>query len=63
FERYERCRRPDNLLMQPGMDLLYKTFSNSFTPVRFVRNDALALAERSGPLKTQELRYALGFSN
>ncbi|ENM5777293.1 2-octaprenyl-3-methyl-6-methoxy-1,4-benzoquinol hydroxylase [Vibrio mimicus] len=63
FERYECRRRPDNLLMQTGMDLFYKTFSNSFTPVRFVRNVALALAERSGPLKTQVLRYALGFSN
>ncbi|CSC80911.1 2-octaprenyl-3-methyl-6-methoxy-1%2C4-benzoquino l hydroxylase [Vibrio cholerae] len=63
FERYERCRRPDNLLMQTGMDLFYKTFSNSITPVKFLRNAALALAERSGPLKTQVLRYALGFTN
>ncbi|EGR0363509.1 2-octaprenyl-3-methyl-6-methoxy-1,4-benzoquinol hydroxylase [Vibrio cholerae] len=63
FERYERCRRPDNLLMQTGMDLFYKTFSNSMTPVKFLRNAALALAERSGPLKTQVLRYALGFTN
>ncbi|ENM5784833.1 2-octaprenyl-3-methyl-6-methoxy-1,4-benzoquinol hydroxylase [Vibrio metoecus] len=63
FERYERRRRPDNLLMQTGMDLFYKTFSNSMTPVKFLRNAALALAERSGLLKTQVLRYALGFSN
>ncbi|CSB66920.1 2-octaprenyl-3-methyl-6-methoxy-1%2C4-benzoquino l hydroxylase [Vibrio cholerae] len=49
--------------MQTGMDLFYKTFSNSITPVKFLRNAALALAERSGPLKTQVLRYALGFTN
>lgn len=62
FEHYERRRRPDNLLMQTGMDLFYKTFSNSLMPIKLLRNAALAIAERSGPLKTHVLRYALGFS-
>lgn len=26
--KYERARRPDNLLMQTGMDVFYKGFSN-----------------------------------
>jgi len=60
FRRYERKRRPDNLLMQSGMDFFYKTFSNDITPLKFARNAALKLAERAGPVKEQVLRYALG---
>ncbi len=60
FRRYERKRRPDNLLMQTGMDFFYKTFSNDITPLKFVRNAALKLAEQAGPAKDQVLRYALG---
>lgn len=56
---YEKRRRPDNLLMQSGMDLFYKGFSNDIAPVKLVRNAALKLAEHS-PLKTQVLKYALG---
>ena len=29
LRRYERRRRPDNLLMQAGMDAFYLTFSNT----------------------------------
>ncbi len=60
FRTYERKRRPDNLLMQTGMDVFYKTFSNDITPMKFVRNAALKLAEHAGPAKEQVLRYALG---
>jgi len=60
FRSYERKRRPDNLLMQTGMDFFYKTFSNDITPLKFVRNAALKLAEQAGPVKDQVLRYALG---
>ncbi|NVD07255.1 2-octaprenyl-3-methyl-6-methoxy-1,4-benzoquinol hydroxylase [Vibrio sp. JPW-9-11-11] len=56
---YERRRRPDNLLMQTGMDLFYKGFSNDIAPLKLARNAALKLAEHS-PLKTQVLKYALG---
>ncbi|UPQ88618.1 2-octaprenyl-3-methyl-6-methoxy-1,4-benzoquinol hydroxylase [Vibrio sinaloensis] len=56
---YEKRRRPDNLLMQSGMDLFYKGFSNDIAPVKLVRNAALKFAEHS-PLKTQVLKYALG---
>ncbi|SJN53307.1 2-octaprenyl-3-methyl-6-methoxy-1,4-benzoquinol hydroxylase [Vibrio ruber DSM 16370] len=62
FVRYEQRRRPDNLLMQTGMDIFYKTFSNSHTPVKIVRNAALKLANHSGMLKKQVLRYAIGLS-
>ncbi|HBC3406602.1 TPA: 2-octaprenyl-3-methyl-6-methoxy-1,4-benzoquinol hydroxylase [Vibrio parahaemolyticus] len=58
--KYERTRRPDNLLMQTGMDFFYKGFSNDLGPVKFARNAALKLAENSGPIKAQVLKYALG---
>ncbi|USD31849.1 MULTISPECIES: 2-octaprenyl-3-methyl-6-methoxy-1,4-benzoquinol hydroxylase [Vibrio] len=57
---YERKRRPDNLLMQSGMDFFYKSFSNDLAPLKFARNAALKLAENAGPLKNQVLKYALG---
>ncbi|MGY3857336.1 FAD-dependent monooxygenase [Aeromonas intestinalis] len=59
-ERYTRRRRPDNLLMQSGMDLFYGVFSNEIGPLRFARNLALSLADKAGPLKEMALRYALG---
>ncbi len=58
--KYERTRRPDNLLMQTGMDVFYKGFSNDLGPLKFARNAALKLAEHSGPIKHQVLKYALG---
>ena len=58
--QYERARRPDNLLMQTGMDIFYKGFSNDLGPLKFARNAALKLAENAGPLKAQVLKYALG---
>ena len=58
--RYEVIRRGDNLMMQSGMDFFYKTFSNDIGPLKFVRNAALKLAENSGPIKAQVLKYALG---
>ncbi|MBY7860347.1 2-octaprenyl-3-methyl-6-methoxy-1,4-benzoquinol hydroxylase [Vibrio fluvialis] len=60
FQRYERRRRPDNLLMQTGMDFFYKAFSNDVAPLKLVRNAALKIAEHAGPVKEQVLRYALG---
>lgn len=60
LKQYERKRRPDNLLMQSGMDFFYKSFSNELAPLKFVRNAALKVAEKSGPIKVQVLKYALG---
>ncbi|SLM63862.1 MULTISPECIES: 3-demethoxyubiquinol 3-hydroxylase [Dickeya] len=60
LRRYEQRRRADNLLMQSGMDLFYKAFSNRLAPVEFARNVALMAAQRAGKLKQHALRYALG---
>lgn len=60
LKAYERRRRPDNLLMQSGMDLFYKGFSNDLIPFKLLRNAAFKLAENAGPVKQQVLKYALG---
>lgn len=57
---YERRRKPDNLLMQSGMDFFYTTFSNSLLPIKMLRNAGLKLAEHAGPVKQQILKYAMG---
>ncbi|WP_341660483.1 2-octaprenyl-3-methyl-6-methoxy-1,4-benzoquinol hydroxylase [Vibrio sp.] len=59
---YERKRRPDNLVMQSGMDIFYKTFSNDLALVKLARNAALKIADNAGPIKKQVLRYALGLN-
>ncbi|MFD2179393.1 2-octaprenyl-3-methyl-6-methoxy-1,4-benzoquinol hydroxylase [Veronia pacifica] len=59
---FQRRRRPDNLLMQTGMDLFYAGFSNEIKPLVTLRNIGLKLAENSGPVKEQILKYAMGLS-
>ena len=58
--RYQRSRRPDNLLMQSAMDACYHTFSNDFLPLKVLRNLGLKAAEHSGPLKKRVMKYAMG---
>ncbi|ALT00379.1 2-octaprenyl-3-methyl-6-methoxy-1,4-benzoquinol hydroxylase [Lacimicrobium alkaliphilum] len=58
--RYERKRRPDNLLMMSAMDVIYKTFSTEILPVTQLRRLGLRLAQHAGPLKKQVTRYAMG---
>ncbi len=60
LQRYQRRRRPDNLLMQSAMDLCYQTFSNDLFPLKLLRNLGLKAAEHSGPLKTRVMKYAMG---
>lgn len=60
LKMYESRRKIDNLAMQSSMDLFYTLFSNSLPPVKLLRNIGLKLADSSGKLKTQTLKYALG---
>nr|WP_234013823.1 FAD-dependent monooxygenase [Cronobacter dublinensis] len=60
LKRYQRRRLPDNLLMQSGMDLFHAGFTAKLKPLRVLRNLGLIAAQRSGVLKRQALRYALG---
>ncbi|ROP59226.1 2-octaprenyl-3-methyl-6-methoxy-1,4-benzoquinol hydroxylase [Enterobacter sp. BIGb0383] len=60
LKRYQMRRMADNLIMQSGMDLFYAGFSNELGPFRVLRNLGLMAAQRSGVLKRQALKYALG---
>ncbi|KMV28752.1 2-octaprenyl-3-methyl-6-methoxy-1,4-benzoquinol hydroxylase [Photobacterium swingsii] len=60
LKKYERRRRPDNLVMQTGMDFFYTTFSNDLLPLKIARNIGLKVAEKAGPIKKQVLKYAMG---
>lgn len=60
LKRYEQKRKPDNLLMQTGMDVFYKAFKTDLLPVKIARNLALMVAEKATPLKKRALKYALG---
>ncbi|MFT4994412.1 MAG: 2-octaprenyl-3-methyl-6-methoxy-1,4-benzoquinol hydroxylase [Paraglaciecola sp.] len=57
---YETARRRDNLIMMSAMDAIYGTFSNQHGPLRLLRNLGLKLANNSGPIKQQVLKYAMG---
>jgi 2-octaprenyl-3-methyl-6-methoxy-1,4-benzoquinol hydroxylase len=57
---YERCRHPDNLIMQTGMDFFYSTFSNNIGPLKLLRNVGLRAADHTGAIKKHVLKYAMG---
>ncbi|MGC9460640.1 FAD-dependent monooxygenase, partial [Vibrio genomosp. F10] len=58
--KYEKKRRRDNLIMQTGMDVFYKGFSSLNPITRFARNGLLKIADNSGVLKKEVLKYAVG---
>ena len=57
---YERQRRGQNLLMMSAMDVLYATFSNEIGPIKAIRNLGLKMADKTGVLKHQVMKYAMG---
>ncbi|KGQ69952.1 2-octaprenyl-3-methyl-6-methoxy-1,4-benzoquinol hydroxylase [Chelonobacter oris] len=60
LRRYSRLRTPDNVLMQTGMDLFYKSFKETHLPLKILRNAALVAIDKALPIKKQALKYALG---
>ena len=62
LKKYEIARRRDNLVMMSAMDLLYSTFSNSNMPLKLLRNLGLKLANHSGPIKNNAMKYAMGLA-
>lgn len=60
LQRYQRKRKPANLLMMSAMDGFYQVFGNDITPLRKLRQFALSVAARSTMLKTLVARYAVG---
>lgn len=60
LQRYQRKRKPANLLMMSAMDGFYQVFGNNIAPLRTLRQLALNVASRSQLLKTLVARYAVG---
>lgn len=61
LSRYQRLRRPDNLLMLTMTDGLDRLFSNDVKLLRLVRDAGIATVDRIGPLKRMFMRQAMGF--
>ncbi len=60
--RYQRARRPDNLLMLAMTDGLDRLFSNDNRVVRLVRDVGIAVVDRTPPLKRLFMRRAMGLT-
>ncbi|MCU7926216.1 MAG: UbiH/UbiF/VisC/COQ6 family ubiquinone biosynthesis hydroxylase [Candidatus Thiodiazotropha sp. (ex Dulcina madagascariensis)] len=60
LRRYERARKGPNMAMLGAMDAFKRVFSNEVLPLRLVRNLGLSLADRSGFIKQQLVRRAMG---
>ncbi|MEO8714408.1 MAG: UbiH/UbiF/VisC/COQ6 family ubiquinone biosynthesis hydroxylase [Acetobacteraceae bacterium] len=58
--RYQRRRRPDNLLMLAATDGLDRLFSNDSRLLRLVRDIGIAAVHRAPPLKRAFMRQAMG---
>lgn len=60
--RYQRARRPANLLMLAATDALDRLFSTDLPPVRLARDIGLAAVNRMPRLKRAFMRRAMGIS-
>jgi 2-octaprenyl-6-methoxyphenol hydroxylase len=58
--RYQRRRRPDNLLMLAATDTLDRLFSNDNPLLRLARDVGIAAVHRAPPLKRLFMRQAMG---
>jgi 2-octaprenyl-6-methoxyphenol hydroxylase len=60
LRRYQRRRRPDNLLMLAATDALDRLFSNNNPLLRLARDIGIAAVHRAPPLKRLFVRQAMG---
>ena len=60
LRRYQRRRRPDNLLMLAATDALDRLFSNDHPLLRLARDIGIAAVHRAPPLKRLFMRQAMG---
>ncbi len=58
--RYQRRRRPDNLMMLATTDVLDRLFSNDSRLLRLARDIGIAAVHRTPPLKRAFMRQAMG---
>jgi 2-octaprenylphenol hydroxylase len=62
LRRYERARKGPNIAMLAAMDAFKRVFSNDLPPLKLIRNFGLDAANRSGIVKHQLIRRAMGMS-
>lgn len=60
LQRYQRRRRGHNLVMQKSFIGFKRLFEQTALPVRLLRNAGMQLVNRSGPVKAEISRAALG---
>jgi 2-octaprenyl-6-methoxyphenol hydroxylase len=60
LQRYQRQRRPDNLLMLAATDTLDRLFSSDNPLLRLARDVGIAAVHRAPPLKRLFMRQAMG---
>ena len=60
LKRYQRQRKPANLLMQTAMDLFYQGSKSELTVLRVLRKGVFSVAQNSGILKKRVIKYAMG---
>ncbi|MEP5765747.1 MAG: UbiH/UbiF/VisC/COQ6 family ubiquinone biosynthesis hydroxylase [Halieaceae bacterium] len=60
LRRYQRQRKGENLVMMAAMDGFKRLFGQQQLPLRWLRNSGMNLVARSGPLKHQLMRHAMG---
>ncbi|MBV1915827.1 MAG: FAD-dependent monooxygenase [Pseudomonadales bacterium] len=58
--QYQKKRMQENRKMICAMEFFYRTFSNDIAPASLVRTLGLGIADRTGPVKKQVIRYAMG---
>ena len=58
--RYQKWRKPDNMMMIAATDSLNRLFSNDIAPVRMARDTGLALVNQLPPMKRVLMRHAMG---
>ncbi len=61
LRRYERWRKGDNLIMMTAMDGFKKLFGSEALPLKWLRNEGLAITDRLPPLKNQIMLHAMGY--
>jgi 2-octaprenylphenol hydroxylase len=62
LRRYERARKGPNIATLAVMDGFKRIFSNDLMPLKLIRNLGLDVANRSGIIKHQLIRRAMGMS-
>jgi 2-octaprenylphenol hydroxylase len=60
LQRFQRRRKSENLMMMTAMDGFKRLFGQRQLPVRWLRNTGMRLVDKSGPLKIQLMRHAMG---